>query len=145
MNETKSPPWTSLFSYTSKVQHAHDTRSDAQRHQKMDILLCPWAQNKDLTPRSLQNLYQFLRTGDQVGFYNAVKWVNRQTVPAPKPSLFAFEYTQEAALKNSTILKKYDYDIAKAIEAQPNTIVSYGSEVRPMEQLDVLLHNHYKG
>ena len=62
--------------------------------------------------------------------------------PPPKPSLSAFEYTKEAALKNSLILKKYDYDFTKAIEAQPGTTVSYGSEVRPMEQLEILLHNH---
>ena len=30
----------------------------------------------------------------------------------------------------------------KAIEAQPETIISYGSEIRPFTQLDVLLHNH---
>ena len=62
--------------------------------------------------------------------------------PPPKPSLFAFEYTKEVALKNSLILKKYDYDFTKAIEAQSGTTASYGSKVRPMEQLKILLHNH---
>ena len=65
-----------------------------------------------------------------------------QTVPAPKRSVFSFEYTKEAALKNSKILEEFEFDLEKAIEAQPGTTVSYGSEVRPMAQLEVLLHNH---
>ena len=48
----------------------------------------------------------------------------------------------EAALNNSLIMKKFNYDIEQAIEEQPNTIISYGSEVRPIHQLEVLLHNH---
>lgn len=87
--------------------------------------------------------YQFLpTTGDERGFYNAVKWVYGQTVPAPAPSLLSFEYTREAALKNSLIMKRFNYDLDKVIEAQPGTTTSYGSEVRPMRQLEVLLHNH---
>ena len=39
-------------------------------------------------------------------------------------------------------MKKFNYDLKKAIEAQPGTTVSPGSEVRPPSQLDVLLHNH---
>ncbi len=39
-------------------------------------------------------------------------------------------------------MKKFNYDLKKAIEAQPGTSISYGSEVRPLSQLDTLLHNH---
>ena len=63
-------------------------------------------------------------------------------MPPPKPSLFSFEYTMESAIKNSDIIKSFDYDLERTIKAQPGTPVSYGSEVRPMYQLDVLLHNH---
>ena len=72
----------------------------------------------------------------------AVEWIYHQPVPTPKPSLFSFEYTTEAAKKNSEILAKFDYDMTKAIEAQPGSFISYGSEVRPTNQLDTLLHNH---
>ena len=81
-------------------------------------------------------------TGDFKGFFEAVKWVSRQKVPAPKPSLFSFEYTHEAAIKNSLILEKHGYDLEKAFAAQQDTIVTYGSEVRPTTQLEPLLHNH---
>ena len=76
------------------------------------------------------------------GFMRAVKWVHGQTVEPPKASRFSFELTMEAALKNSLLMKKYDYDLKKAIDDQPGTIISYGSEIRPLAQLDVLLHNH---
>ena len=62
--------------------------------------------------------------------------------PPTKTKLRRIRIHKKAALKNSLILKKYDYDFTKAIEAQPGTTVSYGSEVRPTEQLEVLLHNH---
>ena len=39
-------------------------------------------------------------------------------------------------------MKKYNYDLERAIVEQPNTIISYGSEVRPIHQLEVLLHHH---
>ena len=71
-----------------------------------------------------------------------MKWIHEQKVEPPKKSLFSFELNKEAALKNSLVLKKFDYDLKKAIEAQPETIISYGSEIRPFTQLDVLLHNH---
>ena len=76
------------------------------------------------------------------GFLKAVEWVNSQSVAPPRTSLFSFEFNEEAALKNSLILKKHDYDLEKAINSQPGTTVTYGSEIRPFEQLDVLLHNH---
>ena len=63
-------------------------------------------------------------------------------MPVPGKSLFSFEFSLEAALKNSLIMKKFNYDIERAIEEQPNTIISYGSEVRPIHQLEVLLQHH---
>ena len=39
-------------------------------------------------------------------------------------------------------METFNYDIERAIEEQPNTIISYGSEVRPIHQLEVLLQHH---
>ena len=85
--------------------------------------------------------HEFLRTGDMKGFFHAVKWIHGQTVEPPRASQFSFELNMEAAMKNALVLRKYDYDLKKAIEAQPGTTISYGSEIRPLVQLDVLLHN----
>jgi len=38
-------------------------------------------------------------------------------------------------------MNKFNYDTERAIK-EPNTVISYGFEVRPIEQLEVLLHNH---
>jgi len=43
--------------------------------------------------------------GTSQSFYEAVKWVNLQLVPVPGKSLFSFEYSLEATLKNSLIMK----------------------------------------
>ena len=45
-------------------------------------------------------------------------------------------------MRNSLIIEEFDYDLARAIEAQLNTIVSYGSKVRPVKRLGPLLHHH---
>jgi LysM repeat protein len=97
--------------------------------------------HSDLT-RSTPPFYKQINTGDSKGFYNAVQWINSQPVSVPGKSKFSFEYTLEAALKNSLLMKKYNYDLERAIMEQPNTIISYGSEVRPIQQLEVLLHHH---
>ncbi|KAL9180713.1 hypothetical protein ACHAXT_011166 [Thalassiosira profunda] len=66
------------------------------------------------------------------------------TAPCPTPghSEFRFELTQSAAAHNSAVLAKHSYDLDKAIRANPNSIVSPGSELRPISQLDQLLAHH---
>ena len=66
------------------------------------------------------------------------------TTPCPTPtkSEFRFELSQSAATHNSAILAKYDFDLGKAIDANPGSIVSPGSELRPIAQLDQLFVHH---
>ncbi len=52
-------------------------------------------------------------------------------IPAPTPPGFVFKLTEEAAEKNFMILKRYDFDLAKAIHAQRSSPLGYGSEFRP--------------
>ena len=49
---------------------------------------------------------------------------------------FCFEMTQEAALKNFCVLKKYSLNLGDAIEAQSKSPVGYGSEFRPPSTLE---------
>ncbi len=60
----------------------------------------------------------------------------------PQPTLFSFELSKEAATKNLCILDRFDRNLQKAIDAQPNTSISYGSEFRAPETLTPLLKHH---
>ena len=55
---------------------------------------------------------------------------------------FCFEMTLEAAEKNFLVLKSHGFDLSKAIKAQWNTPVGYGSEFRKPQILSPLLGNH---
>ena len=61
----------------------------------------------------------------------------------PRPSPFRFDFTAAAASFNASLLDKFDNDLGKVIEAHPGTVSSYGSELRPIAQLEPLLR-HYR-
>ena len=53
-----------------------------------------------------------------------------------------FEFTMEAAQHNSSLLEGYGFDLESFIKDNPNSTVSYGSELRPLDQLQPLLSHH---
>ena len=56
--------------------------------------------------------------------------------------IFIFEQTAEAAKRNSAILQKFKYDYAKVVESCSNTILTPGSEFRPVTELNsIWKHN----
>jgi hypothetical protein len=63
-------------------------------------------------------------------------------VPTPQPSLFTFELTNEAASRNLCILKRFNRNLQQAIDAQPNSPISYGSEFRSPTTLAPLFEHH---
>jgi hypothetical protein len=50
--------------------------------------------------------------------------------------------TEEAANKNFMILKKYDFDLEKAINAHKSSPLGYGSEFRPPQTLRRIFKHH---
>ena len=64
--------------------------------------------------------------------------------PCPKPSspLFSFKLTEEAANKNFCIMRKFNWCLKSAIEAQQDSPVGYGSEFRSVTVLERLLYLH---
>jgi hypothetical protein len=48
--------------------------------------------------------------------------------PCPNKPEFCFEMRLEAAEKNFLVLKRHNFKLGMAIEAQPNSPVGYGSE-----------------
>ncbi len=62
--------------------------------------------------------------------------------PIPQPTLFTFELTNEAASRNLCILKRFNRNLQQAIDAQPNSPISYGSEFRSPITLAPLFEHH---
>ncbi len=60
----------------------------------------------------------------------------------PTPPEFVFDMTEEATKKNFRILKKYDFDLEKAINAQNSSPLGYGSEFRPPQTLRRIFKHH---
>ena len=81
-------------------------------------------------------------TGDWKQFTTIITRIATAPCPTPAHSEFRFELTQAAANHNSAVLAKYDFDLGKAIEANPHSIVSPGSELRPIHHLDQLFAHH---
>jgi hypothetical protein len=81
-------------------------------------------------------------TGDWDGFFQAIRWITSAKVFTPARSEFRFELSQAAAKHNARALATHGYDLATAIRANPNSIISPGSELRPFAQLDLLLGHH---
>jgi hypothetical protein len=50
--------------------------------------------------------------------------------------------TREAAAKNFLILKKYNFNLEKAIESQKLSPLKYGSEFRPPKTLQTIFEHH---
>lgn len=81
-------------------------------------------------------------TGDETDFIRLIEAISKSKTPVPKKSQFIFEYTKEAAIHNTLVLAKYDFDLGKALEAQGFSEVSAGSELRPVYQLEALFRYH---
>jgi hypothetical protein len=61
--------------------------------------------------------------------------VRAEAIPAPTPP-------KEAAEKNFVILKRYDFDLAKAIHVQRSSPLGYGSEFRPPKTVMKIFKHH---
>jgi hypothetical protein len=62
--------------------------------------------------------------------------------PEPTPPEFVLKLTEEAAAKNFLILKKYDFDLEKAINAQKSSQLGYGFKFRSPHTLRRIFHHH---
>ena len=78
--------------------------------------------------------------GDYTGFLRNLLWVISQHIQTPSRGIFRFEYTLEAAQHN--IIRNHGNDLQNVISTNPGAIISFGSEIRPIEHLDQLLQHH---
>jgi len=64
-------------------------------------------------------------------------------MPSTIEAIFAFEFSLEAANKNFILLnRKFGGDFSKALLAQSNSPLGYGSEFKPTKTLELIFKNH---
>jgi hypothetical protein len=63
-------------------------------------------------------------------------------VPTASQTAFQFELTPAAAIRNALILEQHHFDLGKAIRAEGNSPLKYGSEFCPKSILAPLLDRH---
>jgi hypothetical protein len=63
--------------------------------------------------------------------------------PPPTKPIFEFDLSIEAARKNYILLKHtFGGDLQRALNAQPNSPLQYGSKFRSIETLESIFENH---
>ena len=73
---------------------------------------------------------------------DTIKEILHWEQPEPTKPQFMFEMSERAAKKNYLVLGKYHFDFDKAIRAQVNSPVAYGSEFKPARILEPLFGRH---
>jgi hypothetical protein len=63
-------------------------------------------------------------------------------VVPPRPAPVVFETTPQALEANDRLLQEYNYDLEKLFHDFQDTILGYGSEFRPRDQLEKVLGGH---
>ncbi len=71
-----------------------------------------------------------------------IRAIREEAIPVPTTPEFMFESTSKAAQRNFMILKKYNFDLATAIEAQKSSPLGYGSEFLPPKTLQKIFASH---
>jgi hypothetical protein len=74
--------------------------------------------------------------------FKAIQSVARTTVRTPDAPPVRFDTTPAGLQFNSNLLRDYDYDLEKFMAAHTSTTMGFGSEFRPLDQLDQILHSH---
>jgi hypothetical protein len=99
-------------------------------------------------PASLDDVFYELVEGPDDAFVpltwllQAVQEVAETTVPAPKAPPIKFWTDEQSLAENAELLEKFDFDISKLLNHFANTTIGYGSEFRPVEQLNKIFGPH---
>ena len=76
-------------------------------------------------------------------FIPKIRSILSTLLQAPSKSPIRFNLLPKAISFNTELLKSFDYNIFKLIDAYPNSELSYGSEFHPTKILKPLLHQQY--
>ncbi len=98
--------------------------------------------NSTYTDRQTNPVTNSSQQAFPVELIEIINEIREEAIPAPTPLEFVFDMTEEAAEKKFMILKKYDFDLEKAINAQKSSLLGYGSEFRPSQTLRRIFKHH---
>jgi hypothetical protein len=98
--------------------------------------------NSTYTNRQTNHITNSSQQAFPVELTEIINKIREEAIPVPTPPEFVFDMTEEAAEKNSMILKKYDFDLEKAINAQKSSLLGYGSEFKPPQTLRRIFKHH---
>jgi hypothetical protein len=73
-----------------------------------------------------------------------IKSILSTITSSPKPSLFTFVLSLEAAHKNYCVIKRFNNNLGKALKAQQDSPLGYGSKFQKADVLEPLFHLHPK-
>jgi hypothetical protein len=74
--------------------------------------------------------------------FQAIQSVAKSAVRTPDAPPVQFDTTPASLAHNATLLREFDYDFGKFLAAQSSTSLHFGSEFRPVDQLDQVLSQH---
>jgi hypothetical protein len=72
----------------------------------------------------------------------AIEEVLETEAPIPSAPPVRFDLSEEAVLHNTELLRDCDFDMDKFLKSHQDTTLGFGSEFRPVEQLDKILGQH---
>ena len=104
-------------------------------------VVCPATPRKSV----LQDIEQFEKSCSIEQNSSLSQTIEKLLLSSSKlyPPRFRFDITSEAAAFNFSLLKENNFDLAKLLNAEDQpSITSYGSEFKPMAELEPLLGNH---
>jgi hypothetical protein len=76
------------------------------------------------------------------GFMDAIREVSQTPAPVPKAPPIHFSTSAEALEHNAQLLKNHKYSMESLISRNDETALAYGSEIRPINQLQSILDRH---
>jgi hypothetical protein len=74
--------------------------------------------------------------------FNKIKAVLSTPCANPTPPEFCFEFTDDGAVYNLEVLRKYNLDLGKALKAQQDSPLGNGKEFKPPSVLQQVFGLH---
>jgi hypothetical protein len=125
-----------------RAAEERNTKRVAEANRKDEALLSEYLQGEieSILPEPIEGPDDAFDPGEKL--LARLTEVASTTTEPPKQAPVEFSTLPEALQANDELLREYDYDLAKLINAFQETTLGYGSEFRPVEQLKKVLGGH---
>jgi hypothetical protein len=148
--------WDELFDESEEEKDNHPllkpSREDREKERNTRRILEANDSDRDLLgkylPDSASKIFTHIVSGADDMFepppwlMEAVAEVAKMPVESPSNPDVHFDITEEALDHNTRLLSTFDFDFEKMLASQTGTTLDYGSEFRPVEQLEKVIGRH---